>query len=259
EFSLPKSLKEVSGMTLSSDKKIIWTLEDQGNKNKIYGISAISGKLVKEVEITDAVNTDWEELTTDKKGFSYIGDFGNNENDRKDLVIYKIDLRNPQEQIDVLQTTTFYYPEQKSFPPKKSELMFDCEAFVVYQNDFYLFTKNRSKDFDGTLFVYKVPNQLGNFAAQKVGTITLDGGYNDAVVTAATINSKEDKIVLLSHKNVHILSGFNSDNFNKVQIKTVELNHNSQKESIVFKDDSTLLIADERNKKTGGNIYSLSL
>ncbi|MEF9477822.1 hypothetical protein OWR28_09045 [Chryseobacterium sp. 1B4] len=39
QFSLPKKLKEVSGITLSKDKKTIWVIEDRGNKNAIYGLS----------------------------------------------------------------------------------------------------------------------------------------------------------------------------------------------------------------------------
>jgi hypothetical protein len=35
-------------------------------------------------------NIDWED-TKDKNGNLYVGDFGNNDNERKDLCIYKID------------------------------------------------------------------------------------------------------------------------------------------------------------------------
>ena len=39
----------------------------------------------------------------------------------------------------------------------------------------------------------------------------------------------------------------------------VPLNHNSQKEAVVFVDDKTLLIADEKDKKEGGNVYQFTL
>jgi len=38
-----------------------------------------------------------------------------------------------------------------------------------------------------------------------------------------------------------------------------ELNHVSQKESIMFKDDATLWISDEVKKKEGGKVYSIAI
>ena len=35
------------------------------------------------------------------------------------------------------------------------------------------FTKNRSKKFDGTSLVYKIPNKAGDFKAQLVGELKL--------------------------------------------------------------------------------------
>jgi hypothetical protein len=125
--------------------------------------------------------------------------------------------------------------------------------------NFYLFTKNRSKGFDGTFLVFKVPNKEGNFEAKLMGKLRLEGKYSDAAITSAAINSTKDKIVLLSHKNIHVLSGFTANDFSNAKIEKVSLNHNSQKESVVFLDDKTLLIADEKNKDTGGNVYTFSL
>jgi hypothetical protein len=56
-----------------------------------------------------------------------------------------------------------------------------------------------------------------------------------------------------------VLSGFTANDFSNAKIEKVSLNHNSQKESVVFLDDKTLLIADEKNKDTGGNVYTFSL
>ena len=38
-----------------------------------------------------------------------------------------------------------------------------------------------------------------------------------------------------------------------------ELNDVTQKEGICFKDSKTLLIVDEKDKKTGGNLYEIKL
>ena len=82
-YKLPKSLKEVSGITYGRDTRILWMLEDSGNKNKIYGLDS-KCKIVKEITISNTKNIDWEDLTKDNSGNLYIGDFGNNDNERKE-------------------------------------------------------------------------------------------------------------------------------------------------------------------------------
>lgn len=258
EFSLPKKLKEVSGIVLSQDQKIIWAIEDAGNKNVVYGLNR-QGELVNDVLVENAQNNDWEDITKDAAGNIYIGDFGNNENDRQNLSILKLDLKSDsQRSTKVIQTTKFHYEGQTEFPPKKSNLLYDCEAFVEKDGSFYLFTKNRSKGFDGTFLVFQIPNKEGDFEAKLIGKLKLEGGYNDAAITSAAINSKNE-IVLLTHKNIHVLSGFTANDFNSAKIQKMPLNHNSQKEAVVFVDDKTLLIADEKDKKEGGNVYKFTL
>jgi hypothetical protein len=258
EFSLPKKLKEVSGIALSQDQKTIWAIEDAGNKNVVYGLNR-QGQLITDVLVENAENNDWEDITKDASGNIYIGDFGNNENDRQNLSIITLDLKtDSQKSTKVVQTTKFHYEGQTEFPPKKSNLLYDCEAFVEKDGSFYLFTKNRSKGFDGTFLVFQIPNKEGDFEAKLVGKLKLEGGYSDAAITSASINSKNE-IVLLNHKNINILSGFTANDFNSAKIQKISLSHNSQKEAIVFVDDKTLLIADEKDKKTGGNVYQFSL
>ncbi|UMQ41116.1 hypothetical protein MKS83_17145 [Chryseobacterium sp. Y16C] len=259
EFSLPKKLKEVSGIALSQDKKTIWAIEDQGNKNVVYGLD-MQGNLLKDVLVENAENNDWEDITKDTQGNIYLGDFGNNDNNRQNLSILKLDLKTPsQATTKVIQTTKFHYEGQTEFPPKKSNWLYDCEAFVEMDGNFYLFTKNRSKGFDGTFLVFKIPNKEGDFEAMLIGKLKLNGKYSDAAITSATINSTKDKIVLLNHKNIHVLSGFTANDFSTAKIQKISLNHNSQKEAVVFLDDKTLLIADEKDKDTGGNIYKFNL
>jgi len=258
EFSLPKKLKEVSGIALSQDKKTIWAIEDQGNKNVVYGLDT-QGNLVADVLVENAENNDWEDITKDSQGNIYIGNFGNNDNNRQNLSILKLDLKDAsQKMTKAVQTTNFHYEGQTEFPPKKSNWLYDCEAFVEMDGNFYLFTKNRSKGFDGTFLVFQIPNKEGDFEAKLIGKLKLQGGYSDAAITSATINSTKDKIVLLTHKNIHVLSGFTANDFNSAKIQKIPLHHNSQKEAIVFVDDKTLLIADEKDKKTGGNVYKFS-
>lgn len=258
-YSLPKKLKEVSGITYFSDSKLIYTLEDSGNKNAIYAINS-EGKLNKTITITNAKNVDWEDITKDKSGNIYIGDFGNNDNERKDLCIYKVNKNQlNKDEASAEYKISFSYPEQTEFPPKKKEMFYDVEGFFEYQNYFYLFTKNRSKGFDGTAFIYKIPNKSGTQKATKIGEFKTCNNYNHCVLTSATISPDGKKVALLSHDKIVLFKGFKGDLFHKGTQTEIKLDHFSQKEAIVFKDNNTLLIADEKTNKVGGNIYEFKL
>ncbi|UJF29337.1 hypothetical protein L0B70_10900 [Kaistella sp. 97-N-M2] len=253
----PNSLKEVSGIAYKNN--FIYSIEDRGNENQVTVLD-LSGKIQKTITLNNTENTDWEDLTFDTNGNLYIGDFGNNANDRKDLAIYKInpsDLKS--ETAEVVYTVSFEYPEQKDFPPKKKDMMFDVEGFFEYQNFFYLFTKNRSKGFDGSSYVYKIPNTAGHHKAELIKTITTCTDYQNCAITSAAISPDQTKFVLLSHSKIWLFENFSPDNIADGKMSEINLDHFSQKEAITFKNNETLLIADERVKKTGGNLYELNL
>ena len=259
-YNLPKKLKEVSGIVYSEKDNLFWTLEDSGNDNKIYGLNTKNGDIEKTITIENASNTDWEDITKDQAGNLYIGDFGNNDNIRKNLCIYKIDKKSLQTENAVpTYKISFSYPEQKEFPPKKTKLFFDVEGFFEFKNNFYLFTKNRSKGFDGTVLVYKIPNKAGFHQAVLIGKLNSGDNYNHCAITSATISPDASKVVLLTHDKIILLENFKGDNFLKGKHSQLKLNHFSQKEAVCFKNNETLIIADEKTNKVGGNVYEVSL
>lgn len=259
-YNLPKKLKEVSGIVYREKDNLFWTLEDSGNANKIYGLNVANGAIEKTITIENTSNVDWEDITKDKAGNLYIGDFGNNDNVRKDLCIYKIDKNalNQENAIPVYKIS-FSYPEQKMFPPKKTALFFDVEGFIELKNNFYLFTKNRSKGFDGSVLVYKIPNKPGFHQAVLLGKLKTCDNYNHCVITSAAISPDDSKVVLLAHDKVVLLENFKGDNFLNGKQSELKLGHFSQKEAICFKNNGTLIISDEKTKKIGGNVYQVSL
>lgn len=255
--NLPKSLKEISGVAYKDN--FIYALEDSGNENEITVLDTL-GNSTKTIVINNTENIDWEDLTFDPKGNLYIGDFGNNDNMRKDLAIYKInqsDLQN--DKADVAYKVTFDYPEQTEFPPKKKDLLFDVEGFFEYENHFYLFTKNRSKGFDGTSYIYKIPNQFGHHQAQLIKKIITCSDYHTCAITSAAISPDGLKFVLLSHSKVWLFENYSKDDITTGKMTELQLNQYSQKEAIGFKTNDILYIADEKVKKTGGNLYQVRL
>ncbi|MEO9512500.1 MAG: hypothetical protein ABJN84_09500 [Flavobacteriaceae bacterium] len=255
---LPSKLSEVSGIE-TINRSSAWVIEDNGNKDHLYAIN-LQGKLIKDFKVKNAKNTDWEDLAQDHKGNLFIGNFGNNANDRKDLSIYK--LKNPDQETGnsvKAEKITFHYPEQKKFPPKKSNLTFDCEAFFYNNNFLYLITKNRSRPYTGKAFVYRIPAKKGSYTAELIGEFTTCTDQQFCSVTAADISPDGKKVVLLGSGFIWVFTNFKSDNFTKGTLRTIDVYHRTQQESICFLDNNTVLIADEQSKTKGRNLYSFTI
>ena len=71
---LHNSIKETSGL-IFLDQKLI-THNDSGGEPALYEIDTVSGNITRKVFISNAGNTDWEDICNDST-YIYIGDFGN--------------------------------------------------------------------------------------------------------------------------------------------------------------------------------------
>lgn len=253
--TFPKTLHEISGITMLSNNRL-YAINDSGNENILFCLNA-KGEVLQKIKIPETKNIDWEDLAYDQEDNIYIGDFGNNSNSRKDLCIYKISgiLSNS---ISVSKIE-FAYEDQKEFPPKKKELNFDVEALIYLENSLYLFTKNRIKKAKGITKLYKIPTTSGQHIAKLIGEYKICKNNSDCFITGAAINKKNDKIVLLTHDKVFLLRDFKGDNLWTGNIQKIKLHHNSQKEGICFKNDSTLFIADEKTGHKKASLYEYQL
>ncbi|MGY8916156.1 MAG: hypothetical protein ACKVJF_13880 [Flavobacteriales bacterium] len=257
---LPHKISESSGLVQINNTSI-WTIEDHGNEDEIYQVD-FEGKLLNELKVKNAKNEDWEDLAKDEKGNVYIADTGNNNRDRKDLVIYKIPNPEiePGDKIDA-EKIEFYFSDQKKFTPKKEELVYDCEAIFYHNKFLYLITKNRRRPFNGEARIYKVPAQKGTYKAEFIGAFKTCDEPNTCIVTSADISQDGTKIVLLGYGKLWVFSEFTWDNFTKGKMQTIELGATTQLESVSFKPNSntSLLLTDEERADTGQNLYSYEL
>ncbi|MBC3757085.1 hypothetical protein H7U19_01625 [Hyunsoonleella sp. SJ7] len=236
---LPNSLKECSAIETVARSRLLWTIEDSGNKNNIYGID-LKGKIIKDIDIKGSSNIDWEDLTSDKQGNIYIGDFGNNSRNRDDFTIYKVsDLTSDKAKGERINFTL-----PKSVKPK------DFEAFFLWNNFFYLFSKDNKSS-----MLFKVPNMVGKHTAIKISKLK----DKHLKITSADISDDGKTVILLTHDKLWKITNFESDDFFSADIEEIQFDHSSQKEGICFKDNSSIYITDERTKVKGGNLYSFSL
>jgi hypothetical protein len=254
-YDLPNLVFETSGLETLSSIEGIWTINDSGNSNEIFLIDH-KGKLKQIVKVINAKNKDWEALASNGNSMLYIGDFGNNNNLRRNLTIYSVNVDSIKNNEVKALKTTFFYEDQVKFPPKKKDRNFDVEAFVYYNNYFYLFSKNRSKNFDGTTKLYKIFAESGEQKARLIGKFKTCNNPNHCRITGADISDDGKQLVLLTHNSLFLFSNFNEDNFFSGKNRKIELIHNSQKEAICFIGNA-LYITDERTKVSGGKLYKL--
>lgn len=238
-----KDVNESSGLALSREPGLFYTHGDHGNEPILYVINWM-GEVVDEILVPGVPNTDWEALTRDPEGRIYIGDFGNNKNNRRDLTIYRFDPDEPETEP---QRIFFAYADQTAFPPQEREdYNWDCEAMIWRDGQLYLFTRDRGRHC--TSKVYTLPAEPGVHLAQPIGQYDLT-----AEVTDAALSPDDTRLALLSQEQLFLVQ-IPPDTVVGGAVQLIPLPGVSHAEGVVFTDNHTLAITTER-----GGMFQLVL
>ena len=255
---LPKRMLESSGLVLIDD--VLVTHNDGGNNSKLYVLSR-KGKFLKSIKVNGAKNIDWEDLALDNDGNLYIGDFGNNLNERRNLKIHRIDKGFLKLDEVEVETIFFSYEDQKTFPPKSKNLHFDCEAFICKNGKIFLYTKSRSKPYSGISKIYILPSRPGRFEAKLIGQFQFCNlGWFTCSVTAADYHHKTNTLAILTYSRLYLIKNFRFNAFWKGDIKSYKIPKIRQREAICFDKSQSWFMTDEYRKGfKGGKLYHLKL
>ena len=263
--SLPTEVKESSGLVAESPN-VFWSHNDSGDKARLYQFDS-TGVLKRTIVVKNADNADWEDISLDsaKRNF-YVGDFGNNSQNRRDLAIYKIVIPQHVTSLFPKDTVTaekiaFTYEDQLAFPPVDSLKYFDAEAMIATSDSIYIFTK----DFDVTPYkgktrIYRVPTQAGTYVAKLVQVWDTDGAwkYNGAI-TSATLGL-DSKMLLMSYQKLWVFTNYPNRQFwlGKKKELTFGLSQFAQREAVAIApwDNCTVYITSELNASLGGGNLS---
>lgn len=253
-FELPSEVSETSGLVFH--KGLLWTHNDSGGKPVLYGLDTTSAKIVSRLTVSNAAAIDWEEITSDED-YLYIGDFGNNSGIRHDLTIYRISIDALSAKPDTTvraDVIGFHYPEQKEFKRSKTH-SYDCEAFVAYNGNLYLFTKDRNKQHTQ---LYRVPAQPGKHTAELLSDFPSGG-----LITGASLNEFDHELILLGYVQkvwtpfLWIFSDFEEDQFfsaNKRRIDLVNLT-TTQTEAICHIGNKKYFISAESSPTFSARVF----
>lgn len=254
--SLPEILRENLGIELNSEGGFYF-IADGGNPSSLYSYDTTTSELTAQT-IAGVTNRGWEDLTQDDSGNVFIGDIGNNSNNRRDLSIYKIAKSELEKSDDLIAEVIYFeFEDQLSFPPVSEKFNYDCESMFWYKDSIYLFTKNRANPYDGWCYIYVLPDEPGVYQAKLRDSRHLPLGLMEfGWVTSADIIG--DSIVLLSSANVRLAGGFGTKPLSSLKWQKLGVGF-SQKESVCFDTNAqTIFISDEFNF-IGNKLYELKI
>lgn len=257
---LPDILEENSGIVFYPPNKVVY-INDSGNNPELISTDTM-GYITQIYCLPGLTNVDWEELTRDDKGYIYIGDIGNNRNIRNNLVIYKLQADKVLDGDDsfALGEIHFSYEDQKGFPPERKNRNFDTEAMMHLGDSIYLFTKNRTRPFNGYTYCYRIPDTPGEYLAEKIDSFSTGNGPKEAFWVAGAAYRKNPKtLVLLGYNKLWMFYNFEGTNFFSGKHNVLYFNTFTQKEAVTFFNQNEVLLTDEKNSKDDGNLYKLTL
>ncbi|HLN53926.1 MAG TPA: hypothetical protein VK212_09490 [Lentimicrobium sp.] len=254
---LPATVTESSGLLYW--KESYWTQNDSDGKNELYRLDNKTGEIIQKVKILNAANIDWEEITQDEN-FIYIGDFGNNRGNRKNLTIYKVNKADIPSENDTslyAYAISFAYGDQIDFTIKNLKNDFDCEAMISSGDSLYLFSKNWVHR---TTRLYSLPKTPGRYTIFPLDEYNVNG-----LITGAALDEINKTIVLCGYWNyfpfIWILNDFQENNFfsgNKRRIELVEL-FSTQTEAVAYISDQVFVISCESTPLQNAKIFRLDL
>ncbi len=264
--NLPNELQETSGLTKSDSKW--WSHNDSGYDESFFHIDPENGDILQDVKLKNAHNRDWEDITTNGTNL-YIGDFGNNDNDRQNLGIYIVPLskigNSNSETVQEFEWSflPFSYVDQTNYQTMPEDIsVFDCEAMIFYNNQIHLFTKSR-RYYRSSHYVVNTSSNV----ADKVETFDTQG-----LITGASLSPDGKLIALVGYDlrpfiptvfcwllwdwptgTDHFFSG------NKRRIELGSALQIGQVESIGFDTDRKGYISNERTAFNGVTIVGESI
>ena len=213
QTELNTTISEVSGIIWIEGRLI--GHNDSGDDANLYEINPVSGEVIRTVMVENATNIDWEDITYDED-YIYIADFGNNDGNRTNLMIYKISKSDFLSMPTVIaDTIKFNYAEQIDFSPGPYSTNFDAESIISLDDSLYIFTKNWG-DFKSN--IYALSKSPGDYTISRKDSLD-----PNCMITGATYSAVANEIYLCGYDvrdpYIYYITGFSGDHFSEATTK----------------------------------------
>ncbi len=260
---------EMSGIARNPLDGLFWVHNDSGDEPRLFALDAEGRVQIPEnladdfhgeeteadkepwpgVFIENAVNQDWEDVTSDGVNL-YVADMGNNRNTRRDLGIYVVpwDSLSDTQTANATRFIPVHYPEQTGFPPL--ERHFDSESLFFADGILYAVTKHRQpvpiQQPQPGANLYRLDSQSETAS----NALTLIDHHPDLTsATAAELSPDGETLAVLSYTAIWLFErpetgdAWLSAPSHKLALDTDAAR---QVEAIGWLDDETLIITNEQ-------------
>ena len=239
--------RENSGIVKSKNyEDVYWMHNDSGDEPRIYAIRQDGSSYRGDPHgntagtlIGGAINVDWEDIAVTEDGSLIVADVGNNDNDRRDLVLYVVDEPPPTTGRTTFRKKLFIrYPQQQSYPAPRTDFNYDCEAIFCLGDAVILLTKHRS---DTATSVYR----LTDFTPGEVHDLELlQRREMQGQVVAADISEDQKQIVVATYDAMWLFEVKDVNRPLDHPIKKLPY-ASDQVEAVAFAGSDAILFADE--------------
>ena len=249
-------IDESSGLTASRRwAGVLWTHNDSGDRARIFAVSP-KGRVIipsgsdpaayRGVTVLGAENVDWEDIAADNRGRLYLGDFGNNSNQRRDLGIYAVLEPDPlrSDTVEVLAFWPFHFPDQRHYPdPDKN---FDAEALFAANGCLYVLSKNRG-DLQTRLYRLRSHKRPG-VEVSLIGRFDIGG-----LVTAADASADGRRIVVLTYEALWLFTARTTEGWFEGAVAWLPLANGKKCEGVCFFENA-IMVTNEQ-----GELFSVTV
>lgn len=253
--SLPEGLDECSGMAVLAPNRLVM-INDSGNEPILWVVDTL-GQLQQKVLLPDLENRDWESLAHNDS-LLFVGDIGNNGNDRRDLCIHLFRWAFTKDSLHLKARgkLDFRYRDQVRYPPYAQRRHYDAEALIATDDSLYIFTKSRAEPFHGFTYCYGLPARPGLAEAVRLDSLITGPGVRPSHwISAADYDAAQQRLALLSYDRIWVFEQARAPHFFAHRPETTSLGFLSQMEGMAWRDARSLWLGNERNNKRSGWLY----
>jgi hypothetical protein len=236
-----EGLVESSGIVASHTQPgLFWSHNDGEGGPYLFAFDA-TGKSLGRVRVTGAGIYDWEDIAIGPHNEIFIGDIGDNNRKRKQIVVYKVP--EPKASARVTKPASAI---QLRYPDGPH----DAEALIVHPRtgDIYIVTKARGQDIKTS--VYKAPagakspvllKHVADLELPNQSSITLVLGR----IAGGAVSPDGTRVVLCDYFRAYEATA-PADNFDSVWKKTwraFDIGKRSQGEAVTYRHDGKAILA----------------
>ena len=248
-----RAIYESSGLVASrTSPGSYWTHNDAGNGPLIYAFDS-QGRSRGVWQVTGATSIDWEDLSAGPgpkpdTNYLYIGDIGDNDGTRPEIVIYRIPepvipTGNPVSTAERPNTTESAEAIRLRYPDGSH----DSEALLVHPRTGRIYLVVKEKSAKPGIYAADAPTVSGEVVTlARIGEVDMSGRLG-ALINGGAISPDGQRAALSDYTQGYefVLSDANApfDSIWKQPMRTVDLGKRKHGETICYRLDGKALLA----------------